>query len=398
MAIEPAVLEARLAETEAMLAEHGLGALVVFAQGSAVGFASPMHGYLRYLSDWNSHHYPSALILVPGRPLVVLTPNKFLQMFASELTHFRDVRWFPLSNFGAAIAEILREAGCAGGRIGYIGRDETPVPLWERMTGALPEVVWDDPSDWFDRRRMVKDAYQIAVHRRAAALCDRLFQALPQQLRAGKQAFQVRAEMERLAYHEGADFCLTWLTVGPCADGGRLYKGLGRHVPQEGDQAVFGIYLMVDGHWGHAIRSGSLGPPGEDHRALYEVVLEAEARALDALRPGADLHAVQEAFEGVFKRRFTPDQRGVMFRFTNAHGLGLSYSEPIVGDAFPQPYAADAGDGARQSIPVAAGMLFEFHPNAFLPEVGGACVGDMVLVTADGNEILTRYPRTLGVW
>jgi Xaa-Pro aminopeptidase len=43
-------------------------------------------------------------------------------------------------------------------------------------------------------------------------------------------------------------------------------------------------------------------------------------------------------------------------------------------------------------------MLFELHPNLFVQGVGGACVGDMVVVTAEGNEALTKFPRGLIDW
>jgi Xaa-Pro aminopeptidase len=43
-------------------------------------------------------------------------------------------------------------------------------------------------------------------------------------------------------------------------------------------------------------------------------------------------------------------------------------------------------------------MLFEFHPNIFIPGLGGAAIGDMVLVTETGNELLTRFARRLSIW
>ena len=73
--------------------------------------------------------------------------------------------------------------------------------------------------------------------------------------------------------------------------------------------------------------------------------------------------------------------------------------EAIVGAAFPQPYAP-APKGAAKPDPIAArpGMLFEFHPNIFVPGLGAAAIGDMVLVTETGNEILTQFARQLSIW
>jgi Xaa-Pro aminopeptidase len=170
-------------------------------------------------------------------------------------------------------------------------------------------------------------------------------------------------------------------------------------VPKTGDQVVLGIYLMVDGHWGHAIRTGNLGPARDDHRRLFDVTLEMEEAGLAGLAPGVDLNDVEAAFEAVFRRHFPDAIKRRVFRFCNAHGLGHSYDEAIVGAAFPQPYAPrPEGDGRPNPIAARAGMLFEFHPNIFIPGLGGAAIGDMVLVTETGNEILTRFERRLSIW
>jgi Xaa-Pro aminopeptidase len=67
--------------------------------------------------------------------------------------------------------------------------------------------------------------------------------------------------------------------------------------------------------------------------------------------------------------------------------------------AFSQPHAP-APKGAAKPGPIAArpGMLFEFHPNIFVPGLSAAAIGDMVLVTETGNEILTGFPCQLSIW
>jgi Xaa-Pro aminopeptidase len=224
-------------------------------------------------------------------------------------------------------------------------------------------------------------------------------EALGPELRSGKAAYQISAELERIGYHEGCEYCLTWLTVRPEADCARLYKRLCADVPKTGDQVVLGIYLMVDGHWGHAIRTGNLGPPRDDHQRLFDVTVEMEEAGLARLAPGVDLNDVEAAFEAVFERHFPDARERNIFRFCNAHGLGHSYEEAIVGAAFPQPYAPrPEGEARPDPMAAQAGMLFEFHPNIFVPGLGGAAIGDMVLVTETGNETLTRFQRRLSIW
>ncbi len=41
-----------------------------------------------------------------------------------------------------------------------------------------------------------------------------------------------------------------------------------------------------------------------------------------------------------------------------------------------------------------AGMVFTVEPGVYVPGVGGVRIEDMVLVTADGHQVLTKIPKT----
>ena len=41
------------------------------------------------------------------------------------------------------------------------------------------------------------------------------------------------------------------------------------------------------------------------------------------------------------------------------------------------------------------GMILSVEPSLYFPDLGGLMTVDMVLVTKDGHEVLTDYPREL---
>jgi len=45
---------------------------------------------------------------------------------------------------------VLKAAGPDHGRIGYIGRTETPVPVWEDLAAGLGDVEWVDVETAFE--------------------------------------------------------------------------------------------------------------------------------------------------------------------------------------------------------------------------------------------------------
>jgi len=393
------IFEGRLSQVERILTKDDVGGLVVYATGSALGASSRTHGYMRYLCDWDSHHAPSVLVLRFCHKPVLLVPNIFMTFLAKQYHWMEDVRFVKIPDFAVVLADILAESKLDGARLGLVGRNEMPAPVWEAIVDRMPHAQWRDATAVLDSMRVVKDAAQVAMHERAAEICDELFGTLARELRTPKPVYQLQADMERAARYAGCEYCAPWLTAMPKADYGRSFKEECMRVPQRGDQVYTGIYLIYEGHWGHAIRGGTLGPPNDAQRKLHGIALEMEQAMLERLTPGADLHKVHAAAENVLRHYYPGDESKRIFRFRHGHALGLSYEDPVMSAAFPQLYdPAQVAQAPRTTLEVASGMLFELHPNLFVPDVGGGVIGDMVVVTENVPRLLNSYQREIIEW
>jgi Xaa-Pro aminopeptidase len=117
---------------------------------------------------------------------------------------------------------------------------------------------------------------------------------------------------------------------------------------------------------------------------VYEVVLRAQRRAIDAVRPGVQGQAVDSAARSVIAEAGYGDY----FGHGLGHGIGLQVHEgPAV-----RPHS--------ESV-LQPGMVVTIEPGIYLPGRFGVRIEDDVLVTADGYEILTHLPRELAamrVW
>ena len=136
--IDNSTLKARVAEVEEDIAREKLDALVVYANGSALGSTSKMHGYLRYLCNYDGHNTPSMLILRPGHePVLLAAINAFLMRLQTrELLWFKDVRILKPHLLGEEAVAVLAEKGAKPLRVGYIGYNETPAPVWKALENA----------------------------------------------------------------------------------------------------------------------------------------------------------------------------------------------------------------------------------------------------------------------
>lgn len=395
--IDRNVLAERRRCVEADLAEHGFDALVLYAQGSSVGSASKSHGYMSFLSDWDGYNTASVLVLVPGREPTLIVTNIFLKDMTERAWWLDDVRFAPPSGLAAAVAGVLAERCGACRTIAYLGRAETPVTFWEALRAATGAAEYADYEARVDPLRVIKDPVQYTMHYRGAEICDAMFQELHREIRRRKPVYQLQNAMIKLARDNGAEHALIWLTAGPVAEYCHFRREETQRVPQRGDQVLAGIYLLYHGHWAHALRMGTYGPPTPAQQHAFDIVLDMENAGLEALRPGGNLYDVHRAFERVYRKYFSEADDGGIFRFRAAHGLGHSYEDPIISAPFPQPYAPYTAD-ADAFLEIRSGMLFEFHPNFFQKGVAGGALGDMIYVGAHGNEIMTSHPRQSIRW
>lgn len=371
--------------------DRGVDSVAVFGFGSALGAGSASHGALRFFTGWDGHESLS-LLFITEDDAHLLVGSPFMLPLAYEMRPDLAAEHVPPLDWGRALA-----ARANGAAVATVGFGELPRQVDAALTaaGLAAGPALDDAAA---RLRLVKDEAALRLHRDAAALCDLLFGRLGAELAQRRPAWEIQLNLETEARRQGADYSRTWLTIAPAADYPRYWPAETRRVPEPGDQVLLGVALTVDGHWGHGIRMGSIGPQKPEHRALaghVEAMLDA---GLAALRPGLPLAGAEQAMEAVLAERVDLPDRQRLRRFRNGHGLGLSYEEPLTTAVFRQHFAPGAPPAAASELALAPGMLFELHPNMFVPDLGGAALGEMVLVTPDGPECLLRHPRACQSW
>jgi Xaa-Pro aminopeptidase len=128
-----------------------------------------------------------------------------------------------------------------------------------------------------------------------------------------------------------------------------------------------------------------------------------EKAALERVKPGMELDEVWKASARALKKHYPSVRDLNWFWLRTGHGMGLDYSDPILTEAFRYPYElkedGDPEDNPElRSVQIQPGMLLELHPNVFIPNEAAGVIGDMVLVTERGYEILNQFPRGLIIW
>jgi Xaa-Pro aminopeptidase len=142
---------------------------------------------------------------------------------------------------------------------------------------------------------------------------------------------------------------------------------------------------VLDGYCVDLTRTVSVGRPGTEASRLHQAVVEAQAAAMAAVRPGVAAWTVDAAARAVLHRHGL----GERFSHGTGHGLGLELHErPRITRRRPDA----SGDPEALLVP---GMVFTVEPGLYLPGWGGVRIEDDLLVTETGFELLTAADRGL---
>jgi len=147
---------------------------------------------------------------------------------------------------------------------------------------------------------------------------------------------------------------------------------------QLGDVLVTGASAAMWGYLSELERTMVIGPPTDEQRRLFDHMVALQDIAFDAIKPGARCSDVDRAVRAYF------DEHELMpyWRHHTGHAIGLRYHEG--------PFL-DTGDETE----IVPGMVFTVEPGLYSPDLGGFRHSDTAVVTDDGVELVTYYPRDL---
>ena len=323
---------------------------------------------VRYLSGFTGSN--AALVLAAGRA-VLFTDGRYTAQVKTEAVGTRVV----IATKPAVVAACEWMEAAKVRRCGFDAAHTTVAGLKSMQKAVSAKVrrgMFVPVGPLVSRMREVKDAGEIAKIRAAARLGCELFEGLLTYLEAGLTELKVAATLEYAARLAGAEG-MSFETI--VASGARSAlphgRATGATLPKRGFVTLdFGVIL--DGYLSDMTRTVHMGKAMPGERDVYDSVLEAQEAAVAAVAPGVTAGEVDEAARSVL-RRVKLDK---YFSHSTGHGVGLEIHEG--------PRLA-----VKQKQVLEEGMVITIEPGVYLPGRFGLRIEDMVLVTAEGGEVLT---------
>ncbi|QNI01486.1 Xaa-Pro aminopeptidase [Halomonas sp. SH5A2] len=262
---------------------------------------------------------------------------------------------------------------------------------------------WMDISSLIHAMRQIKSETEIALLRHAAAISARAHVRAMRVARPGLSEYQLQAELEHEFVWQGGSGPAYSTIVGGGANACVL------HYIENSASLVDGDLVLIDAGAEVALYAGDItrtfpvsGRFSDAQRALYQVVLDAQERAVEAVQPGTTLAAIHQGvvtdlttglielglLEGDLQTCIDEQRYRRFYLHSTSHWLGLDVHD--VG-----AYRLDE-ETPRSLEP---GMVLTVEPGLYIPDEAdipaayrgiGIRIEDDVVVTAQGHEVLTN--------
>jgi Xaa-Pro aminopeptidase len=325
----------------------------------------------RYISGFTG---TSGVVIITMQEVIFITDFRYIDQASEQCVGYDIVD--KADSLLGTVTQCLRKAGVK--TLGF-EQDFLTYGEVEEMRGLerdIPGLTLVPTSKLVESIRVMKDDEEIDRIQKAADISDAAFDHILSFLRPGLTEREVAFELESFMYHQGA--------TGPSFDtivasGWRssLPHGVATDkILEHGDFVKMDFGALYKGYCSDITRTVVLGKPSDKQREVYDIVLEAQLRALDAAQVGI----TGQSLDAVARDYIASKGYGGNFGHSLGHGVGLAIHEA--------PSLSKTGTDRLQ-----AGMVVTVEPGIYLSKWGGVRIEDDILLLEDGKRIFNHAPK-----
>ena len=326
-----------------------------------------------------NRHYLSGFTGSAGSLLILqeqaflLTDFRYIEQANQEAVEYTVIK------IGNDLFVSLAELSSGVKRLGFEG-DYLNFMDYCRLGEALPQTELVSLPNLVTDLRSIKDPTEISIIREAVRIADEAWAIMLNSIKIGQTEDKIALDLEFAMRRAGAS--------GPSFDfivasGKRSALPHGRassKIIQRGEFLTIDFGAIYRGYCSDITRTIILGEPDDRQKEIYELVLAANLAGIEAVKPGLKGKEVDAVAREVIKKAGFGD----FFGHGLGHSVGLGVHE-------------GPNLNLREEKLLKSGMVVTVEPGIYIPDWGGVRIEDMVLITEQGCEVLTRSPKKLTV-
>ncbi len=375
----------RLARARAALQASDLGAVLLFDPNN-IRYVTSTH-----IGEWaRDKNARFALLPRDGEPI--------LWDFGSAARHHQMYApWLPAENFRAGVSPMrgalpdetgvpdtlaasikaeLDERGISGEPLGIDMTDMVALHALHRAG-----IATADGSQVMLTARAIKTDEEIALLDHAAAIVDAVYERIYELLRPGVTESHVVAEAQKLLFELGSEQveAINAVSGDRCNPHPHVFSD---RLLRPGDQAFFDIIHSFMGYRTCYYRTFSVGGANQAQLDAYKQCREWLDDAIELVRPGATTDEIASVWPTAEELGFADEISCFGLQFGHGLGVGL-YESPMISRLH----------SLEHPVTIEKGMVFALETYCAARDgISAARIEEEVVVTEEGNRILTRFP------
>lgn len=257
---------------------------------------------------------------------------------------------------------------------------EWPSHFLIRLMNKKKALTFVNGSPIVDEVRMIKDNEEIELMREASIVNDKAMGDLIQLISNNYPEKKACKLLLDIYEKHGTDSFSFYPLIAYGANAAEPHHDSDNSTIKEGDSIILDIGGRTNNYCSDMTRTVFFREPSEEHKRIYNIVKEANMKAIQAVKPGTRFCDIDKAARGHIERA----GYGKYFTHRTGHNIGIDVHE------YPDV-------GSVNEMLVKEGMIFSIEPGIYLQGKCGVRIEDLVVVTKDGCEVLNKYPKELKI-
>lgn len=250
----------------------------------------------------------------------------------------------------------------------------------EALQVLFPSTAMAPIETSLEAMRMIKDTSELEAMKKAAEMADFAINIGVNAIKKGRTEQAIIAEIEYELTKRGYSQMAFSTMVLTGENSASPHGHPGNKQIKEGDFVLFDLGVVADGYCSDITRTVCYKHASDKQQEIYETVLHAERKAIEACRDGLRLGDL----DSIARQVIEENGYGDYFPHRLGHGLGL--------EAHEAPSMSQNNNELMKN-----GMVFTVEPGIYVPEVGGVRIEDDIYLSEKGPVSLTQYPKHLQI-
>ncbi|MDQ0256266.1 Xaa-Pro aminopeptidase [Evansella vedderi] len=233
-------------------------------------------------------------------------------------------------------------------------------------------------SGLVEKMRLIKDESEISIIKEAVQIADAAFEHILSYIRPGVKEIDVSNELEFFMRKKGAVSSSFDIIVASGYRSALPHGVASDKVIESGELVTLDFGAYYKGYCSDITRTVAVGNPSDELKKIYNTVLEAQLKGVQGIKPGI----TGKDADALTRDHITEQGYGDYFGHSTGHGLGMEVHE-------------GPGLSFRSDTVLVPGMVVTVEPGIYVGGLGGTRIEDDIVITEDGNEILSSSTKEL---